>query len=388
MATINGAAPEAAVFIDYENVLLHFRERYHNPPRLHHICYELVRALMTHLKTTQQVNVSRAWAFADFERMPPGGLHLLARNSVESVYVRGGSEHKNAADLRLCVEAMATCHTAPAVATYVLLSGDGDYMPLVLYLRRQGRRVVLVSFPENTATEFYHYFNYDDGTLINGYTLLSPELRAEIHAHRAEYLLRHPEAETNGSRRPADMRTNGNGSNGHGSKPDGQRFESVPEAARSASVPPDAPTVPVVKPTYTPAPSNWKPTTPLPQWPETARPPSLGGAAKRPAAEGAPPSSRMFEPVRRLTDDDAGNGLKAVVLFTPRAMRKSLRILRAHLQSAVPQLVPNAGACASLLVVLRQHGALTLEETDGEEVYVLNPHHPDVRRFLQPHQMA
>lgn len=386
MAATTGVASEAAVFVDYENVLLHFRERYHNPPHLHHFCYEMVRALLAHLKHSHQLGVSRAWAFADFERLPAGGLHLLARNGVEAIYVRGGAEHKNAADLRLCVEAMATCHTAPAVSTFVLMSGDGDYMPLVQYLRRQGRRVILVSFPENTATEFYHYFSYDDGTLLNGYTLLSNELRAELHTHRAEYLLRHPEAETNGAKRPAEVRSNGNGYNGHGSKADGQRFESVPEAARPAPVPVEPPTAPIVKPLYTPAPSNWTPTTPLPKWPEAVKPPSLGGT-KRPAVEGAP-TSRMFEPPRRLTDEDAGNGLKAVVLFTPKGMRKSLRMLRSHLQSACPQIVPNAGACATLLATLRQHGALTLEEADGEEVYVLNPHHPDVRRYLQPHQMA
>jgi len=64
-------------------------------------------------------------------------------NGVDLIQIqRFGIQQKNAADIRMAVDAMETLITHPDIGTYLLVAGDGDYSPLVQRLREFGKHVV------------------------------------------------------------------------------------------------------------------------------------------------------------------------------------------------------------------------------------------------------
>lgn len=125
------AAPQMAVLIDFENV---------------GDCAG-VNAALRALRSEGCVVVARAyaaWGRAAAARDP------LVRNGVELVETPqlscGG---KNAADIRLVIDAMELALTNARIDTFVVFSGDGDFTPLAQKLRGLGRhvRVVAASAP-------------------------------------------------------------------------------------------------------------------------------------------------------------------------------------------------------------------------------------------------
>ncbi|PPK65420.1 uncharacterized protein (TIGR00288 family) [Actinokineospora auranticolor] len=88
------------------------------------------------------------WANTQFGRYQQD----LAMNGVDLIQVvRFGTARKNAADIRMAVDAMETLITHPEVSVFVLVAGDGDYTPLVQRLREFGKRVVGVGTEANAS---------------------------------------------------------------------------------------------------------------------------------------------------------------------------------------------------------------------------------------------
>ena len=90
-------------------------------------------------------------------------------NGVDLIQVaRVGIQNKNAADIRMAVDAMETLIVHPEVSVFVLVSGDGDYSPLVQRLREFGKWVVGVGTEANASRKLvsvcseYKYW----GTLV------------------------------------------------------------------------------------------------------------------------------------------------------------------------------------------------------------------------------
>jgi NYN domain-containing protein/OST-HTH/LOTUS domain-containing protein len=98
-------------------------------------------------------SIRRAYAnWAD----PRFGRHqaALCDNNIDLIHIprltRGA--HKNAADIRLAVDAMETLMTHPEVGVFVLVTGDSDYTPLVGRLREYGKHVIGVGAQPNAST--------------------------------------------------------------------------------------------------------------------------------------------------------------------------------------------------------------------------------------------
>ena len=85
-------------------------------------------------------------AFADWSRVDSETIEALIQSSIElealSSYRSNG---KNAADIRLVVEAMELAFRNPVIDTFVIVSGDSDYVPLVVKLRKLGKYVIIVA---------------------------------------------------------------------------------------------------------------------------------------------------------------------------------------------------------------------------------------------------
>ncbi|MGZ4435332.1 MAG: NYN domain-containing protein, partial [Trebonia sp.] len=106
----------------------------------------------------------------------------LAMNGVDLIQVaRVGIQNKNAADIRMAVDAMETLIVHPEISVFILVSGDGDYSPLVQRLREFGKWVVGVGTEANASRKLvsvcseYKYW----GTLV---AEVEPEVRPALNA--------------------------------------------------------------------------------------------------------------------------------------------------------------------------------------------------------------
>jgi hypothetical protein len=114
-----------------------------------------------------------ARAYADWYRYPRITSALYA-NNIEPMYVptyyydkdagRTGRPIKNSVDMNLCIDAMRTLFTVPNISTFVLVTGDRDFIPLVNSIRQQGKDVIIIgvggaasSHLAQSADEFIFY---------------------------------------------------------------------------------------------------------------------------------------------------------------------------------------------------------------------------------------
>lgn len=129
---------QVAIFFDFENLVLGAQREL--PDRgtdavpaaaLKALCQERGRA-----------RIRRAYADWGMPAFAPY-QEALALNGIDLIQVkRFGMQQKNAADIRMAVDAMETLITQPEISTFLLVAGDGDYTPLVQRLREYGKRVI------------------------------------------------------------------------------------------------------------------------------------------------------------------------------------------------------------------------------------------------------
>ena len=144
------AAPEeltrdVGLLVDWENLKISL-ERLKITPN--------VTALYEASREYGRVVVARAyadWLESPLRNDPPA----LYRAGIEPVYVpkrkyagMGASATdrivKNSVDVRMAVDAATLCHTNPNIATYILVSGDQDFLHVVNALRPYGRKLILI----------------------------------------------------------------------------------------------------------------------------------------------------------------------------------------------------------------------------------------------------
>jgi uncharacterized protein (TIGR00288 family) len=105
-------------------------------------------------------------AYCDFERYKEfkRGLHEAAFELIEIPHVRQSG--KNSADIRMVVDALDLCYTKGHVDTFVIISGDSDFSPLVSKLRENAKTVIGVGVKNSTSDLFLNncdeFIYYDD----------------------------------------------------------------------------------------------------------------------------------------------------------------------------------------------------------------------------------
>lgn len=130
-------ATQVAVFIDFENLVIGAEGTL--PGHTNPVPYQALELLCR-----DYGNAAVRRAYADWSK-PQFGKYQedLALNGVDLVQVkRFGFQQKNAADIRMAVDAMETLIVHDEVDVFVLVAGDGDYSPLVQRLREFGKTVV------------------------------------------------------------------------------------------------------------------------------------------------------------------------------------------------------------------------------------------------------
>jgi uncharacterized LabA/DUF88 family protein len=118
---------QIAVFIDFENVALWAEQEF--------IDFELT-PLMEYLQSRGPVVIKRV--YGDWSRFSHYREELM-NNSVDLVQIYSVRAGKNRADIRMALDAMETAITRPQIQTFVVVSGDSDFGPLVVKLREYSR---------------------------------------------------------------------------------------------------------------------------------------------------------------------------------------------------------------------------------------------------------
>src|SRR5207253_6047114 len=130
-----------AVFLDLENIALGAHDA--DFPAFD------IRKVLERLLLKGQIVVKKA--YCDFERYKTfkRGLHEAAFELIEIPHVRQSG--KNSADIRMVVDALDLCYTKAHVDTFVIVSGDSDFSPLVSKLRENAKRVIGVGVKNSTS---------------------------------------------------------------------------------------------------------------------------------------------------------------------------------------------------------------------------------------------
>lgn len=142
---MSGQPCPAAVLMDYENVYYFLKNSTTDRRDVVDLTIQMIRGLRKYLLDTYNEQVISLDAYADFERIkesPMGDLYLLG---VEAHNVLG-TEHKNAADMRLCIDAMEILYTRQSIQSFILVAGDRDYIPVIQHLKKNGRLVRVAGF--------------------------------------------------------------------------------------------------------------------------------------------------------------------------------------------------------------------------------------------------
>jgi len=150
------ATATMALFLDLENIALGARDA--NYPSFD------IQKVLERLLLKGHIVVKKAYCdfdrYKDFKR----GLHEAAFELIEIPHVRQSG--KNSADIRMVVDALDLCYTKGHVDTFVILSGDSDFSPLVSKLRENAKTVIGVGVKNSTADLFINncdeFIYYDD----------------------------------------------------------------------------------------------------------------------------------------------------------------------------------------------------------------------------------
>jgi uncharacterized protein (TIGR00288 family) len=130
-----------AVFCDFENVALGVRDAK----------YEKfdVEQVLERLLLKGSIVVKKAYCDWDRYKTFKAALHEANFELIEIPHIRQSG--KNSADIRLVVDALDLCYTKSHVNTFVIISGDSDFSPLVSKLRENAKQVIGVGVKKSTS---------------------------------------------------------------------------------------------------------------------------------------------------------------------------------------------------------------------------------------------
>ena len=130
-----------ALFCDFENIALGVRDA-------NYAAFDIQKVL-ERLLLKGSIVVKKA--YCDWERYKEfkNPMHEAAFELIEIPHVRLSG--KNSADIRMVVDALDLCYTKEHVDTFVIISGDSDFSPLVSKLRENNKMVIGVGVKNSTS---------------------------------------------------------------------------------------------------------------------------------------------------------------------------------------------------------------------------------------------
>lgn len=166
-----GDERDVALFIDWENIKFSLVNAGFQPN---------VSSLYESAKGYGRIVIARAYADwqEEWHLEDPSALYDAG---IEPVYVptRGkGERRKNSVDVKLASECIEVCHNYPSIKTFILCSGDADFLHVVNILRPYGKRVVVIGVSWTTSMQLiggvdeFLYYDQDVEPLTSPYQRL------------------------------------------------------------------------------------------------------------------------------------------------------------------------------------------------------------------------
>jgi uncharacterized LabA/DUF88 family protein len=145
-----------ALFCDFENVALGVRDAKFDK-------FD-IKLVLERLLLKGSIVVKKAYCDWDRYKSFKGAMHEANFELIEIPHVRQSG--KNSADIRLVVDALDLCYTKSHVNTFVIISGDSDFSPLVSKLRENAKQVIGIGVQQSTSDLLIancdEFFFYDD----------------------------------------------------------------------------------------------------------------------------------------------------------------------------------------------------------------------------------
>lgn len=140
--------PHVCLLIDFENLVLGLQQMVPGD-----LIDELDVSLLFRI-AEEHGQVALANAYADWRNSRFNQFQLdLDRQGIELVHVLGRG-YKNAVDVKLAVDAIETLWTLPHIQTFVVVSGDRDFIHILKTLRRHGKKIVGVAPDVSVSEDF------------------------------------------------------------------------------------------------------------------------------------------------------------------------------------------------------------------------------------------
>ena len=130
-----------ALFCDFENIALGVRDA-------KYAAFDIQKVL-ERLLLKGNIVVKKAYCDWDRYKEFKPTMHEAAFELIEIPHVRQSG--KNSADIRMVVDALDLCYTKLHVETFVIISGDSDFSPLVSKLRENNKVVIGVGVKNSTS---------------------------------------------------------------------------------------------------------------------------------------------------------------------------------------------------------------------------------------------
>jgi uncharacterized protein (TIGR00288 family) len=165
-----------AVFCDFENVALGVREAKYDR-------FDIGKVL-ERLLLKGSIVVKKAYCDWDRYKEFKAPMHAASFELIEIPHIRQSG--KNSADIRMVVDALDLCYTKSHVDTFVIVSGDSDFSPLVSKLRENDKTVIGVGVKKSTSDLLVaacdEFIYYDD--LVREQKARKPAARSKAPSPR------------------------------------------------------------------------------------------------------------------------------------------------------------------------------------------------------------
>ncbi len=130
-----------ALFCDFENIALGVRDAKYDR-------FD-IQPVLERLLVKGSIVVKKAYCDWDRYKAFKEAMHEAAFELIEIPHVRQSG--KNSADIRMVVDALDLCYTKEHIDTFVIISGDSDFSPLVSKLRENAKTVIGVGVKNSTS---------------------------------------------------------------------------------------------------------------------------------------------------------------------------------------------------------------------------------------------
>jgi len=162
-----------ALFLDLENIALGAADAHF--PKFD------IQKVLERLLLKGHIVVKKAYCDFDRYKAFKRDLHEAAFELIEIPHLRQSG--KNSADIRMVVDALDLCYTKSHVDTFVILSGDSDFSPLVSKLRENAKTVIGVGVKNSTSDLFIN--NCDEFIYYDDLVRVAPPVRGRRRAPAA-----------------------------------------------------------------------------------------------------------------------------------------------------------------------------------------------------------